>query len=154
MTKLMMASLAWMSVIEPTLDVAETQSLRCEALMEQGVNVLFFFFFTYFTEYFKFLIVEFNRGIIRFLLQLPLFSLCFSSASLCKSCTGTGEFVSQSSVIIIEWSVCAEQFVPFSYKINNRRLSILQGAVCSSWGRFRRKRLRMLSHSQPLENCN
>lgn len=96
--------------------------------------------------------MEFNSGIIRRILHLPLFSLCSFSVSLWKACTGNCEFVSHSGVIIIQWSVCAEQFVPFSYKINSRRLSILQGAVCSSWGRFRRKRLKTLSHSEPLEN--
>lgn len=44
---------------------------------------------------------------------LSLFSLCSISVSPYKSCTGTCEFVSQSGVIIIQWSVCAEQFVPF-----------------------------------------
>lgn len=73
--------------------------------------------------------------------------------SLCKY-TCTCEFASWSCIIIIRWSVCAEHFVPFSYKINSRRFSILQGACCSSQGRFSKNWLNKLSHKEPLENCN
>lgn len=51
--------------------------------------------------------------------------------------------------------VCLQRtFCTFSYKINSRRLSILQGACSSSWGGFSKKRAEKLSHSEPLENCN
>lgn len=60
---------------------------------------------------------------------------------------------SQSSVIIFQWSVCAEHFVPFHTR-STAEGSILQGASRSSWGRFSKKRPETLSHSEPLENCN
>lgn len=103
---------------------------------------------------FKIIFQALDSEVMWFYFPLTLFSLHIILGSLCKSCTCTCEFVSQSGVIIIQWSVCAEHFVPFSYKINSRRLSILQGACRSSWGRFTKKRLKMLSHSEPLENCN
>lgn len=49
--------------------------------------------------------------------------------------------------------VCLQRtFCTFSYKINSRRLPILQGACSSSWGGVLQRKEK-LSHSESLENC-
>lgn len=51
--------------------------------------------------------------------------------------------------------VCLQRtFCTFSYKINSRRLPILQGTCSSSREGFSKKRAEKLSHSESLENCN
>lgn len=83
-----------------------------------------------------------------------LFSACLLSRDVCENPVPAlvNCFPEQCHYFSM---VCLRRtFCTFSYKINSRRLSILQGACRSSWGRFSKKRPETLSHSEPLENCN
>lgn len=80
--------------------------------------------FTCLTKHLNFLCIKILKMWFWYLVISDLYNSfsCSPPWEMPKSCSGTYEFVSQQCVIIIQWSVWAEQFVPFSYKSNSRRL--------------------------------